>query len=686
MISSDTNQHLGKAHRATGTNHPSKKRSLLRHSLLAAICAAAVLSTVSCASSRRMITLSAFSSSAELAARRSKFAGNAENAPPAVDKTARRVNIWPLFYSRSEFVSILWPMIDYDKYGMAVRPFYNQEGDEYSILFPLSAWNPVNGDGWVATGYWNKHDWGVAPLFGFFGDDSGYVLPAWWNTQASGIGPFWERDHWEAVGAFPLFQHVLQGRQAKNWLFPLYIYTNDQDSNDSSLYIVWPLSGFERDQERKSKASWIFPLYYYATWQDGASHTLATLLYITHKSKRQSLTWTPLYSVFKKPSHTWRGLLSLFFFREDWREGIAVPLLGGWSDSDSYFQFSALGPILAYQKAKKDSVENKFLLWPLIDINSNFTALIDYNNTYYGCFPPLIFQHTHHAPWTFYDWDYKNILPKKRLEKTRGDSSSTTALRGLFNTTSRETGKILPLESHRKSSETPRTPKTESSFFALAYYQSHTEYKKWDADKINPKLAAEIRSALRKANSAANMLAAGKRVLKNQETREERKRIEEQIKKHEEERDAELAQLRKKLKTAGVDLKDDSPDSLFDAILELDKRFTTTEEAGRYMIPLLFDYEYDHDGKDIDWNILLFLARSETHGNAGEFKILEHFFRYEYDDKGYSMEVFPFVNVTTATEHDNVSFMWRLFRVEHEKRDGKQLGKLYLFFIPAWTW
>ncbi len=213
----------------------------------------------------------------------------------------------------------------------------------------------------------------------------------------------------------------------------------------------------------------------------------------------------------------------------------------GWSDSDSYFRFNALGPILEYQKAKKDSAKNKFLLWPLIDINCKFTALIDYNNTYYGCFPPLIFQHTNHVPWTFYGWNYQNILPKKRLKAIKGVSSSNTALLGLFNTASRETGKILPLESHRDRSEAPRTPKTESSFFALAYYQSHTEYKKWDTDKINPKLAAEICSALRKANSAANMLAAGKRVLKNREdkdveTRKERKRLEEQIKKHEEER------------------------------------------------------------------------------------------------------------------------------------------------------
>ena len=38
---------------------------------------------------------------------------------------------------------------------MAVRPFYNRSGDEYSVLFPLAAWNPVNQDGWIVPAYWN---------------------------------------------------------------------------------------------------------------------------------------------------------------------------------------------------------------------------------------------------------------------------------------------------------------------------------------------------------------------------------------------------------------------------------------------------------------------------------------------------------------------------------------------------
>ena len=51
------------------------------------------------------------------------------------------INIWPFFFRSDDYFSILWPFIDYDKYGFAVRPILNKEGEDISILFPLSNWN-----------------------------------------------------------------------------------------------------------------------------------------------------------------------------------------------------------------------------------------------------------------------------------------------------------------------------------------------------------------------------------------------------------------------------------------------------------------------------------------------------------------------------------------------------------------
>lgn len=74
------------------------------------------------------------------------------------------INLWPFFFRSDDYISMLWPMVDFDRYGMAIRPFYNHEGDEYSILFPLSGWNSVNGDGWILNAAWNKDFYALFPL------------------------------------------------------------------------------------------------------------------------------------------------------------------------------------------------------------------------------------------------------------------------------------------------------------------------------------------------------------------------------------------------------------------------------------------------------------------------------------------------------------------------------------------
>lgn len=74
------------------------------------------------------------------------------------------VNVWPFYVRSKNYTAVLWPFMDFDPYGLAVRPFYNQEGDDYSILFPLCAWNPVDGDGWVLNTAWDKNSFCIFPL------------------------------------------------------------------------------------------------------------------------------------------------------------------------------------------------------------------------------------------------------------------------------------------------------------------------------------------------------------------------------------------------------------------------------------------------------------------------------------------------------------------------------------------
>ena len=140
------------------------------------LCAASCLFLCGCASSERMARLSGGVVQKHSAPRTERLRsdrfqkGSAAQVRQTVPRRAdfsekSLVNIWPFFFRADDYFSALWPVFDYDPYGMAVRPFYNQEGDDCSILFPLSSWNTAAKDGWAALFYWDPAFAGFVPLF-----------------------------------------------------------------------------------------------------------------------------------------------------------------------------------------------------------------------------------------------------------------------------------------------------------------------------------------------------------------------------------------------------------------------------------------------------------------------------------------------------------------------------------------
>ena len=97
-------------------------------------------------------------------------------------------------------------MIDCDDYGFAVRPFFNQEADEYAILFPLSAWNPVKGDGWAGIVGWSKDGVLIFPVAYIWRDGSVWVLNSYFDSDAQTF--------------FPLFLN--QSRKGYGWVANCY--------------------------------------------------------------------------------------------------------------------------------------------------------------------------------------------------------------------------------------------------------------------------------------------------------------------------------------------------------------------------------------------------------------------------------------------------------------------------------
>ena len=254
----------------------------LKASFLSALALLAVLFASSCASSERMNRLG-YDSDSYSAPKASRISGGrfddaVVNLRAPVGLKDRQVNIWPFCTVNSRYVSVLWPFIDWDDFGMAVRPFFNQEGNDCSILFPLSSWNTVDGDGWALNAYWNKNHFGIfplmhigkeeddfwfaGPLFGiegrvglfpvcYFGEKLNFVGPVWWDS----------RKNKEAFGFFPLYWHWIGEGSS---LFPLYLY----DKNDFFLSpLLWMATGYDEQEDKWIKGQYLFLGYWRNDWE-----------------------------------------------------------------------------------------------------------------------------------------------------------------------------------------------------------------------------------------------------------------------------------------------------------------------------------------------------------------------------------------------------------------------------------
>ena len=300
------------------------------------------LLTAGCASSERMSRMSGgvfqeYSAPKanrlqSVAIRSSKNNPRYETRYPAVPQTAwtdaTPVNAWPFFFRSMYYTSILWPFIDWDSYGFAVRPFYNQEGNERAVLFPLSAWNPANGDGWALLAAWNRDGFGVIPFF--------------WHHRAGD-------SFWYHVG--PLLIHSADVSpltpwyyRRKNWfwVFPLYWIRTDQVEKSFR-------DAFCRKFTPESKQLLAYRLAGTGVPVPDSEKELERLGNDPETAKKLPLSKTTdlgvplLFHVSDAPEKTsWRAL---------------AYLIGG-EESDKYFAWDVLGPFLARYRNRQPGNEH----------------------------------------------------------------------------------------------------------------------------------------------------------------------------------------------------------------------------------------------------------------------------------------------------------------------------------------
>ncbi|MDD3117979.1 MAG: hypothetical protein PHQ27_02250 [Victivallales bacterium] len=286
---------------------------------------------------------------------------------PEIKFDSQIVNLWPAYYGNAGAGAILWPVADWDQNGFAARPFFLRDNHEYAILFPLCAWNPVSGDGWLLSVYWHKDRYGMIPFF-HVGQELSYFGPVWYFPAG---GEF---------GVFPFYRH----NNARNsWLFPLYLYRGE-DHNRLIMplfgalgiyrqagpdYLYYALNWFYTGNDQ-SMAHSIIPLYYYQRDQDGRLFisllfnrswgtkpnsfdilsVAGPLLIRRREGTEQSLSvmW-PLYIQSSSPNAKICSGLPFFWYRHRLKEDQTV--------------LDVMGPVVIRAKApQKDYLS---VMWPL---------------------------------------------------------------------------------------------------------------------------------------------------------------------------------------------------------------------------------------------------------------------------------------------------------------------------------
>ena len=306
------------------------------------------------------------------------------------------VNMWPLYYQEGVRRSILFPLIDMDDRGFAVRPFYHKDRDEHGILWPLIAFN--SHEGWAGTFYWKEN--GSFGLWPFFSKrkDLLWIFPAtWYGKDSYGVLPFFCRND-DTVWIFPANWYSQKSQGA----LPFYWRCDDKllignVFKSKDMFLVFPLFGKGKDwiyllnfihcSRRKEKGFIFLPLVWYLKNEFSEEKTFLLL---------------PLCYVSASPDND-MFLSPLFSFRR--REGKLTTL----NIALLLYHYSGGNHYVFYPFANADFQEEsqEFWLWPLVNYtvnDRNWAPLFlfeyqksDHNkHTEFNILRPLLFQYKHY--------------------------------------------------------------------------------------------------------------------------------------------------------------------------------------------------------------------------------------------------------------------------------------------------
>ena len=320
-------------------------------------------------------------------------------------KEPDRTNIMPLLYLSGTSLSILWPFIDKDEHGFSVRPLFNKEDDEYAFLFPLSAWNPVKGDGWVGPYVWNKNFQMLLPLF--YKDQKRFQLLTYYNFKDNqGVFPIYNLSEeslwmlglydWEHTGhssrhrvMYSILSHWETHNDGDYFRYTLPFASWNQGGDKGAIF--FPL--FWQNENKNGEASSILlPIYYYNKEQSGDSGFHTLLGGHTKSGNKTTTNVTPFWWSGRSVHHSYDTFFPLFYRGEDPTGTTAWGFPLFYMDKTAQ-STTAITPLSWYDS---DPLQNRLHIFPIynnvekFDINGKRTEHCWYS----PAFLPLISKST----------------------------------------------------------------------------------------------------------------------------------------------------------------------------------------------------------------------------------------------------------------------------------------------------
>ncbi len=527
----------------------------------------------------------------------------------------------------------------------------NDAHENWALPFYYDDKSPGRADTLVFPFYWKRTRGEKAAVYTLLGNrnvdpasKSFNLYPLWWSNKSPGSS-------WNML--LPLFYYGAEGDERTlltplggrawshsgatrylNVLGPIYHHSLSSDGTQERTAVLWPFFERQRDGEQISTRAAPFfsqtssPERREGWYALGLGHFQSTPAGSSHR-------FWPLYSV-SEEEHSPGYLYDLTLYGSRSHAGSTERHLFPLYSSESSAAGDDASFLLGLGGYSSANGNTSWRLWPLVAHSENDEdSMLAHWTTLCG-----------DARWSGHEsWHLVGpFLYSSRMDEAGGIRTRKRRLLTLF-TDERQDALGHWIPNGTRATRDNLVHQSEQAFFFGAFMKDHREYRVWRAGVVSE---AEQRT-LAAFSSRYDDLAQSPR----DETR-----------------------ARQILSDHARAPAQETPAALQQAVAAFADAQTEILERDKLRLPLLYNYE--NDGKSVEWSGPLWLVSSKSEPAHEKFSVLYYGYRSETKGDETRRDIFPFITYDTSPQGVNTSFLWRVF---HYRRDGTKSGG-HVLFIP----